>query len=556
MNVFPPTAAAEAIPQHLQRSSVDDTVEEGAFALLLAALHAATGTQAPFPQTVASAEGQPSPEEGQGAIGDAASGLTTAGSPRFVSEASAEGLECGPVKPSFMLRSASAPLALGAVSVPTTAGHAPAAMAETLDASTQGPQQLPAPFPSAVPAEQTVAATPKTSAEGALTPFALPPELSATGGVQPEALRSREGQVVPQDAARMDARVSAASLPALEETPAEAVAGDAPPRISRIEAVAGDAPPRFTPSAEVAARSWTPAPLRAVPTTESVAVQGAATPATASLPRMPAETAEVLAEVSPPPAEISVEEAQEPPASAARKSAEVGPSDSSEHAASLVQRVIVERNRPMARVRDVVDALVRLESPARTEMTPPAASPGEQGLIITSRPEQAAPEPRLAQAVSPATHAPERSSLENLPRDMVRSVRYLVTHEASSMKLRLVPESLGEVRVEVVHRGTELSVRLHALDPVVRDTLEAHAGHLRETLQREGLGVGRVEVGAPDTGAQQSAGRGAGHADESAARAYLRGLRLETNAPVNSPDTSRLPVRRVREHLGTLNVFV
>ena len=79
----------------------------------------------------------------------------------------------------------------------------------------------------------------------------------------------------------------------------------------------------------------------------------------------------------------------------------------------------------------------------------------------------------------------------------VRSVRYLVLRGERTITVRLVPESLGEVRFEVHTAGDALNVRLFSPNPAVREALEGQLPWLRESLVRNGIDVARMEV-APE----------------------------------------------------------
>jgi len=82
----------------------------------------------------------------------------------------------------------------------------------------------------------------------------------------------------------------------------------------------------------------------------------------------------------------------------------------------------------------------------------------------------------------------------------VKSVRYLVSEGEKSLRVRLAPESLGEVRVEIVSVRDELHLRLVSGNPSVRDAMENGSEGLRNALARDGVNVVRVTV-SPDGGA-------------------------------------------------------
>jgi len=77
---------------------------------------------------------------------------------------------------------------------------------------------------------------------------------------------------------------------------------------------------------------------------------------------------------------------------------------------------------------------------------------------------------------------------------VVRNVRYLVSNGQHRITVRLVPESLGELHLEVQSSGGQTSVRLVSANPMVRGALEAQTPELKNALAREGLQVGSLEI--------------------------------------------------------------
>jgi flagellar hook-length control protein FliK len=78
---------------------------------------------------------------------------------------------------------------------------------------------------------------------------------------------------------------------------------------------------------------------------------------------------------------------------------------------------------------------------------------------------------------------------------IVGAVRMSAARGGMEVSLRLHPESLGEVRVQVRWEGGVLSARLEAATPAARDALEGGAHTLRATLQDQGIPVERILVG-------------------------------------------------------------
>ncbi len=135
-----------------------------------------------------------------------------------------------------------------------------------------------------------------------------------------------------------------------------------------------------------------------------------------------------------------------------------------------------------------------------------------------------------AEPASPAPGTPAQTSASNTPGEVVeyhipreaafrdsmtdlavRSVRYLVAEGERSLRVRLVPESLGEVRVEIVSTRNELHLRFVSNSPSVRDAMESGSEGLRNALLRDGVNVVRVTVtadGGPSQGHGSLTGRG------------------------------------------------
>ena len=73
--------------------------------------------------------------------------------------------------------------------------------------------------------------------------------------------------------------------------------------------------------------------------------------------------------------------------------------------------------------------------------------------------------------------------------------RVSVSQGGMEVRLRLHPESLGEVRVQVRWEGGMLSARLQADSPTARDALQAAAPGLHAALRDQGIPVGRLTIG-------------------------------------------------------------
>ncbi len=169
------------------------------------------------------------------------------------------------------------------------------------------------------------------------------------------------------------------------------------------------------------------------------------------------------------------------------------------------------------------------EAHVRVENGPVAPVSHAEG--VTVRAADGHPSPP---AVSHAGDSPSRVSLESLGEETVRQVKSLLAGGGQRVRIRLVPQSLGELHVEVRGRKGEVSVRLVSASPVVRDVMEVHVPALREALARDGTHLSRVDVSAHmgshpepgggsmgrDNGGQAHAPRGWWHPAASASRTY------------------------------------
>jgi flagellar hook-length control protein FliK len=91
---------------------------------------------------------------------------------------------------------------------------------------------------------------------------------------------------------------------------------------------------------------------------------------------------------------------------------------------------------------------------------------------------------------------PARESMTQLGVDrVVGATRLSLNRGGMEVSVRLHPESLGEVRVQVRWEGGALSARLEAATPAAKDALEAGAHTLQGALREQGIPVERFSVG-------------------------------------------------------------
>jgi flagellar hook-length control protein FliK len=131
---------------------------------------------------------------------------------------------------------------------------------------------------------------------------------------------------------------------------------------------------------------------------------------------------------------------------------------------------------------------------------------------------------QLATVIAPAAHQPDGS--------------YQVT-------IRLQPDDLGPVHVELRLEGSVVNVSLQADGDATRDMLRQNLGQLRQQLTDAGLTTGNFDVGNGPASRDESGGRqpGAGPADISQYQSSEATLDDGTTASPAAPISGLLDVR-------------
>lgn len=97
-----------------------------------------------------------------------------------------------------------------------------------------------------------------------------------------------------------------------------------------------------------------------------------------------------------------------------------------------------------------------------------------------------------------------RLPMANLPGELAQQIHLMQQEGATSMRLRLVPENLGDIQIEIHGSGDRLQVRLVSANPAVRDALESQMGDLKNALQKQGLALDNATVGGEAAGRNAS----------------------------------------------------
>lgn len=152
----------------------------------------------------------------------------------------------------------------------------------------------------------------------------------------------------------------------------------------------------------------------------------------------------------------------------------------------------------------------------------------------------------------------EKTTAQALPEQALRGARFLLNNAEQTIRIRLMPESLGEVRLEVVAAKGDVTVKLASANAAVREILQTHAPGLQHAIAQDNAGNVRVTVTA-DIGSSawlsSNAQRNTGQQDPNAqAQANHRSAApsLYRNANPTTPETPR----REAAHAGNLNVYV
>ena len=91
--------------------------------------------------------------------------------------------------------------------------------------------------------------------------------------------------------------------------------------------------------------------------------------------------------------------------------------------------------------------------------------------------------------------AAPRIPLATLPGELAQQIHMLQQEGAKTMRIRLVPENLGELHIEISGRGNTLRVHMTSPNAAVRDALDSQMNDLKQALHRQGMSLDNVTVG-------------------------------------------------------------
>jgi flagellar hook-length control protein FliK len=200
--------------------------------------------------------------------------------------------------------------------------------------------------------------------------------------------------------------------------------------------------------------------------------------------------------------------------------------------------------------------------PAGNAPEPVAPAPllrAESPVLSPAQPDRSAdvhPAPAANPPPAPAANPPPApAALEHLQTHTVKNVRYLMANGQRTVSVRLVPESLGEMRIEVHGNSGDVSVRLVSASPLVREALESQLAALRENFAKEGIRVEHIEV-SPDLQRGMSQGGRFNQQPDGAPQHRLPRQPAWTGRPETIPAENAAEQQGSAAHRGALNLFV
>lgn len=562
---------AEGLPE-IAKPAGGSTENGGLFAELLAKLAGGAAKT-----TVPTVEGKSMPAEldaSEGAVpevdGEADAGAPTALLPEDLQVAATPLLPAG-TPPTV----ASAPLNPAVqFEAGTPAGDVPSENEAVALPSTGASTKAPPAMASAYPQEGGEASTPT----GGLAPVtavvsgnavaspplqAPQPSVAEDGAIAQETV-SRVNPLPVESEASVDAR------PAPKSSSSSPQAIDAPDEAAPfpVRAFASLTPSAPVTEAEVSTES-APKPATVLAVRESAPVVAAAIKPVVSKQESKGDAPSTTAVSAPPVVEEEAAPARMPEAKSVPASTPPEPEPLLEGEAP------VSRDEPPITARQQTAITVRAFAQAAIASLEPHAKEGRvdtsgaepvtvRGMEGIARPEAQPVLSRESSSVDGAARAaslpdPVEVPVAELGRFAVRGVRQLLHEGEQRMTLKVVPESLGEVRIEVTRQGGEVQVRMSATTQAVREMLEGQAHTLREALVREGFDSPRIQFTQQPPSSSGGGGwseAGSQEAQQQPGHSHGNGARHGGHAP--RPETSGSHAQRpaTASGGGALNVTV
>lgn len=320
----------------------------------------------------------------------------------------------------------------------------------------------------------------------------------------PSATTGNETPSPTDRAATTGTSTSGAGFPPIPVVPAQAVVAPTLPAVpgsadSAPAAVPSPAQPSTIP---VSALAPTPAPQSAAP---AAPVSSASNAQPGRQPQTPATPTNNEAAIQPPVQPLSPRSEANKPAAPGQSGAaeETVAEDGSGAAAEMNSPVAPKQTAPSAAaiplqpttvpstVTRAADAPKRnSDSIFRIESAPQSPEPAFSAEPVARTTPSDAPtlaRPTLATAPQPDETPPA-------PQIVSRGLTAALAQRGGVVHIRLVPESLGEVRINMTLDAASVNVRIDAATPAAQQLLSDHLGTLRASLEARGLQVERIAV--------------------------------------------------------------
>lgn len=128
-----------------------------------------------------------------------------------------------------------------------------------------------------------------------------------------------------------------------------------------------------------------------------------------------------------------------------------------------------------------------------------SASPATSGGIHGPGPARSEGNGRLTRTPHPRPSfwKPEQGEFS---RQLERGIQAVLRQQGGSVTMRLRPDSLGDLRIQLNLSGGDVTARFDAREESARRLLEQSVDQLRSALEARGLRVGRIEIASPEQG--------------------------------------------------------
>ena len=124
---------------------------------------------------------------------------------------------------------------------------------------------------------------------------------------------------------------------------------------------------------------------------------------------------------------------------------------------------------------------------------------------------------------------------------MVEKIEFLRTDGSDKMEVRLKPEHLGKITIELASSDDGLKVRIRAEDPQVKNLLGGQINQLLEALNEKGLRVSDVNVVYGGIAGQSSEQPATGKQEKRRTSSRIL-TGIESTEPAGGIEQSEMPI--------------